>query len=47
MTVIIEEKIDPDIIGGMIIILHNEIIDGSIRRELDLIEEKLSKVRVH
>lgn len=47
LTVVIEEKIDPDIIGGMIVILHNEIIDGSIRRELDLIEEKLSKVRVH
>ncbi len=43
----LEEKIDPDLIGGMIVITHNEIIDGSISRELDLVRTQLTKVRVH
>jgi F-type H+-transporting ATPase subunit delta len=47
MTIELEEKTDPDIIAGMIIILHNEIIDGSVRRGLDVLEGQLSKVRVH
>ncbi len=42
----LEEKVDPDILGGMIVILHNEIIDGSVRRGLDLLEEQLVKVKV-
>ena len=42
----LEEKIDPDILGGIIVILHNEIIDGSVRRGLDLLEEQLAKVKV-
>ncbi|HOP06492.1 MAG TPA: ATP synthase F1 subunit delta [candidate division Zixibacteria bacterium] len=47
LKVILEEKVDPAILGGMIVILHNEIIDGSVRRGLDLIGEQLAKVRVH
>ena len=47
LTIQLEEKVDPSIIGGMIVILHNEIIDGSIRHGLDLIEDQLTKVRVH
>ncbi len=47
LTIELEERVDPEIIGGMIVILHNEIIDGSIRRGLDLVEENLTKVRVH
>lgn len=42
----LEEKVDPDILGGMIVILHNEIIDGSVRRDLDLLKEQLDKVKV-
>ncbi|MFQ6008262.1 MAG: ATP synthase F1 subunit delta [Candidatus Zixiibacteriota bacterium] len=42
----LEEKIEPGIIGGTIVILHNEIIDSSIRRSLDLLVEKLEKVKV-
>jgi len=42
----LEEKVDPDILGGIIVILHNEIIDGSVRRGLDLLEEQLVKVKV-
>jgi len=47
MTIELELKIDPGIIAGMVIILHNEIIDGSVRRGLDVLEGQLAKVRVH
>ena len=43
----LEEKVDRSIVGGMIVILHDEIIDGSVRYGLDLLKEKLAKVRVH
>lgn len=47
MRVLLDEKVDPAVVGGMIVILHNEIIDGSIRHGLELIGDRLSKVRVH
>ncbi|MFH1687115.1 MAG: ATP synthase F1 subunit delta [bacterium] len=47
LSIQLEEKVDPEIIGGMIVILHNEIIDGSIRHGLELIEERLTSLRVH
>ncbi len=46
MTIELEEKVDPKILGGMIVLLHDEIIDGSVRHELDLMKEQLSKVKV-
>jgi F-type H+-transporting ATPase subunit delta len=46
LKIVLEEKVDPDILGGMIVILHNEIIDGSVRRGLDLLQEQLAKVKV-
>lgn len=47
MTIELEQKIDPGIIAGMVIILHNEIIDGSVRHGLDVLEGQLTNVRVH
>jgi len=47
MKIELEEKVDPSIIGGMIVILHNEIIDGSIRYQLEQINDSLASVRVH
>jgi len=47
MTIELEEKIDRGIIAGMVIILHNEIIDGSVRHGLNELESQLAKVRVH
>ncbi len=47
LTIELEEKTDRDIIAGMIIILHNEIIDGSVRRGRNVLEGQLSKARVH
>ena len=43
----LEEKIDKSIIGGMIIMLHNQIIDGSIRYSLNELKNRLMKVKVH
>ena len=47
LKIVLEEKISPDILAGMVVILHNEVIDGSVRRELDVLREQLGKVRVH
>ena len=43
----LEERIDPSIIGGMVVILQNQIIDGSIRYALSLLRNRLMKVKVH
>lgn len=43
----LEEKIDKAIMGGIIIILHNKIIDGSVRQALSLLRNRLMKVKVH
>lgn len=43
----LDEKVDASILGGMIVILHNQIIDGSIRHGLDQLKNRLMKVRVH
>ncbi len=42
----IETEIDPNMIGGVIVLTHDQIIDGSIRHGLDMIEQSLLKVRV-
>lgn len=43
----LEKKVDPAIIGGVIIVMHDEIIDGSIKHGLDQLEEKLQHIKVH
>jgi len=43
----LEEKIDPSIIGGAIVILHNQIIDASIKYQLGLLRNRLMEVKVH
>ncbi|MCJ7577779.1 MAG: ATP synthase F1 subunit delta, partial [candidate division Zixibacteria bacterium] len=39
--------IDPQIIGGIIVILGNKIIDKSIRHQLDELKEDMLAIRVH
>jgi F-type H+-transporting ATPase subunit delta len=46
-TIELEKKVDPEILGGVIVIMHDEIVDGSVRRGLDLLEEQLQHVKVH
>ena len=40
-------KIDPEIIGGIIVILGNKIIDASIRHQLDELREEMLALKVH
>lgn len=46
LTIELEPKVDPAILGGMITILHDQIIDGSVRHGLGLIAQQLEKVKV-
>ncbi len=41
--VVIETRIDPAIIGGAVIKIGDKIIDGSIRRRLEILKKELSK----
>ena len=45
-TIELDEKVDPSIIGGMIVILGDQIIDGSIKNKLSLLREELMKLKV-
>lgn len=42
----LEEKVDPAILGGMILMLKDKIIDGSVRYELSVLRDQLGKVKV-
>jgi F-type H+-transporting ATPase subunit delta len=43
----LSKTVDPDIIGGMIVIVEDNIIDGSIRYKLEQMRKSLSEVKVH
>jgi len=43
----IKHKIDKSIIGGIIVYLHNKVIDRSIRQQLQVLKNNLLKVKVH
>jgi len=45
--ILLERKVDPSIIGGMIVRLRDDVIDGSVRRAVDRLRERLMRVRVH
>ncbi len=47
LKIVLEEKVDPSIIGGLIVLLHDEIIDGSVKHGLNLVRDQLESVRVH
>lgn len=42
----IKERIDPQIMGGIILVLANQVIDWSIRNKLARLKEKLLAIRV-
>ena len=43
----LEKKVDRDIIGGMVVIMADEIIDGSVKYGLSQLKETLQKIKVH
>ncbi len=42
-----QKKVDLDIIGGMLVVLGDKVIDRSIRYQLSELKERISGVRVH
>ncbi len=46
-TIRLKKTVDPDIIGGMIVVVDDDIIDGSIRHKLDKMKKSLGEVKVH
>jgi F-type H+-transporting ATPase subunit delta len=42
----LDKHVQPEILGGMITILHDQIIDGSVRHGLNDIQQQLAKVKV-
>lgn len=46
-TIRLKKTVDPDIIGGMIVIVGDNIIDGSIRYKLEQMRKSLGEVKVH
>jgi F-type H+-transporting ATPase subunit delta len=38
--------VDPDILGGVVLVMNGKIIDGSVRRGLDRLRDELAAVRV-
>jgi ATP synthase F1 delta subunit len=45
-TIKLELEVDPDILGGVVLVLHNRLVDGSLRRGLDRLRDELAAVRV-
>ena len=43
----LDERVDESLIGGMVVMVREQIIDGSIRHSLDLLRNRLLKVKVH
>jgi ATP synthase F1 delta subunit len=45
-TIEVESRVDPEILGGVVVEFENQIIDRSVRRGLDDLRDSLMKVRV-
>jgi F-type H+-transporting ATPase subunit delta len=43
----LEKKIDKSLIGGMIVLIDDEIIDGSVKHGLDQLEVQLNHIKVY
>ncbi len=45
-TIEVDSRVDPEILGGVVVEFENQIIDRSVRRGLDDLRDSLMKVRV-
>ena len=43
----LEKKIDKSLIGGMIVLIDDDIIDGSVRHGLNQLEDQLNHIKVY
>ncbi len=44
--IVLEKKVDPDVIGGVCVTLGDKILDGTVRTNLDLLRKHLFKTTV-
>lgn len=44
--IILEKKVDPEVIGGVCVTLGDKILDGTVRTNLDLLREHLGRAQV-
>jgi F-type H+-transporting ATPase subunit delta len=42
----LETRIDPDVLGGVVVVLRERLIDGSVRRDLERLREQLATASV-
>jgi F-type H+-transporting ATPase subunit delta len=42
--IILQKKVDPEVIGGVSVTIGDKIIDGTVRTQLNLMREHLAKV---
>lgn len=45
-TVLLTTRIDDSIIGGMIVYIGDQVIDGSVRRKISLLRNELKEIRL-
>ena len=45
-TIRLESKVDPEVLGGVVVVLGDQLIDGSVRREIERLREELSTATV-
>ena len=46
-TIEVEADVQPELLGGVQVIIGNRILDGSVRRQLQELRECLGSIRVH
>ncbi|MDI3537742.1 MAG: F-type H+-transporting ATPase subunit delta [Eubacteriaceae bacterium] len=45
--VFLTSKIDPSILGGAVVYVRDQVIDGSVRKQLDEIKRNINNIRLH
>jgi F-type H+-transporting ATPase subunit delta len=45
-TISLAEVVDPDILGGMILMVDDSVVDGSVRHQLEVLRRRLRETRV-
>ncbi|MDI6808036.1 MAG: F0F1 ATP synthase subunit delta [Candidatus Eisenbacteria bacterium] len=45
--IVLQEEVNPELIGGAVIIVHNKVIDDSVRTKLEKLRDSLISTRVH
>jgi F-type H+-transporting ATPase subunit delta len=46
-TVIMEQRVDPAVIGGVKVVMEDYVLDGTVRTNLDELRKTLGKAQVH